>query len=117
MISSLSGSTTGSFPYGMAFAADGRAFVCTTVSGGVTIIPATGDVQSHIELGEYATNCAFDGSTLYVTAARAVDINVSERTSTLWAVETDARGGLQLIRGMLSPDHRGPDSGAKGHAT
>ncbi len=100
-------------PDGMAFATDGRAFVCTTVSGGVTIISAAGRVQGHIELGEYATNCALDGSTLYVTATRAVDIEASERTGTLWAVETDASGGLKLINGSFSPEHRSSDSGVR----
>ena len=89
-------------PDGMAFAADGRAFVCTTVSGGVTIVSADGQVQGHIELGEYATNCAFMGSTLYVTATRAVEIDASQRTGSLWAIDTDAAGGLPLRLGALT---------------
>ena len=57
--------------------------------------------RSHIDLGEHATNCAFDGPTLYVTATRSVEIEASQRTGTLWAVETDATGPLPLLPGAL----------------
>jgi gluconolactonase len=88
-------------PDGMAFAADGRAFVCTTISESVTVISADGDVLEEIHLGEHATNCAFEGSTLYVTATHVAEIEASQRTGTLWAVETDATGGLPLLPGAL----------------
>ena len=57
-------------PDGMAFAADGRLFVATTVSQGVTVISPDGQVLAEINLGEHATNCAFEGPALYVTATR-----------------------------------------------
>jgi gluconolactonase len=88
-------------PDGMAFAADGRAFVCTTVSEGVTVVSPEGVFMEHIDLGEHATNCIFDGPTLYVTATHVADIEASQRTGTLWAVDTDATGGLPLIPGSL----------------
>ncbi len=88
-------------PDGMAFAADGRAFVCTTVSEGVSVLSPDGVLLEHIDLGEHATNCTFDGPTLYVTATHVADIEASQRTGTLWAVETDATGGLPLIPGSL----------------
>ena len=88
-------------PDGMAFAADGRAFVAGTISGGVAVISTEGKLVDHIELGEHATNCIFDGSTLYVTATRSADIEASQRTGTLWAVETDASGPLPLRAGAL----------------
>ena len=88
-------------PDGMAFAADGRAFVCTTVSEGVTVLSPDGVLLEHIDLGEHATNCIFDGPTLYVTATHVAEIEASQRTGTLWAVETDATGGLALIPGSL----------------
>jgi gluconolactonase len=90
----------GHVPDGMAFAADGRAFVATTVSGGVTVISPDGEVLEEIELGEHATNCTFNGSDLYVTATKVPDIEASQRTGTLWRVETDARG-LELLPGQL----------------
>jgi gluconolactonase len=88
-------------PDGMAFSSDGRAFVCTTISGGVTIISAAGEVVGEIEIGEDATNCIFDGPTLYVAATGVAEIEASQRTGTLWAVETDAQGGLPLVPGVL----------------
>ena len=90
----------GHVPDGMAFAADGRAFVCTTISGGLTVLSAEGEVLEEIFLGECATNCIFDGPTLYVTATKVADIHADQRTGTFWSVETDATG-LPLIPGKL----------------
>src|SRR5438445_9532435 len=90
----------GHVPDRMAFAADGRLFVCTTISGGVTVLSPVGEVLEEIDLGQHATNCIFDGSTLYVTATHTADIEASERTGTLWRVDTDATG-LDLIPGRL----------------
>jgi gluconolactonase len=90
----------GHVPDGMAFAADGRLFVATTVSGGVTVISAEGEVLTEIHLGEHATNCIFDGSVLYVTATKVPDIEASQRTGTFWRVQTDATG-LPLLPGRL----------------
>ena len=87
-------------PDGMAFAADGRLFVATTVSQGVTVVSPDGALLEEIRLGEHATNCIFDGSDLYVTATREADIEASQRTGTFWLVETDATG-LDLIPGRL----------------
>jgi gluconolactonase len=87
-------------PDGMAFAADGRLFVATTVSQGITVISPEGAVLGEIHLGEHATNCIFDGQYLYVTATREADIEASQRTGTFWRVETDT-AGLELIPGQL----------------
>lgn len=88
-------------PDGMAFAADGRLFVATTISQGVTVISPEGEVLEEITLGQHATNCIFDGPTLYVTATSVPDIEASQRTGTFWRVDTDAAGGLELIPGRL----------------
>jgi gluconolactonase len=90
----------GHVPDGMAFAADGRLFVATTISGGVTVISPDGAVLSEINLGEHATNCIFDGPALYVTATKVPDIEASQRTGSFWRVQTDATG-LPLIPGRL----------------
>lgn len=87
-------------PDGMAFAADGRLFVATTVSGGVTVVSPDGQVLEEIHLGENATNCIFDGPALYVTATKVADIEASQRTGTFWRVDTNATG-LDLIPGHL----------------
>jgi gluconolactonase len=90
----------GHVPDGMAFAADGRLFAATTISGGVTVISPDGTVLSEIHLDEHTTNCIFDGSVLYVTATKVPDIEASERTGSLWRVQTDATG-LPLLPGQL----------------
>jgi gluconolactonase len=90
----------GHVPDGMAIAADGRLFVCTTISEGVTVLSADGKVLEEIHLGQHPTNCIFDGSTLYVTATHTADIEASQRTGTFWRVDTDATG-LDLIPGRL----------------
>jgi gluconolactonase len=91
----------GHVPDGMAFAADGRLFVATTISQGVTVVSPEGEVLEEIHLGQHATNCIFDGPALYVTATAVPDIEASQRTGTFWRVDTDAPGGLELIPGRL----------------
>jgi gluconolactonase len=90
-----------SIPDGMAIAADGRFFVCTTTSGGLTVLSPTGEVLEEITIGNNATNCIFVGSTLYVTATKVDYIEASMRTGTFWSIETDASGPLPLIPGKL----------------
>jgi gluconolactonase len=91
----------GHVPDGMAFAADGRLFVCTTISGGLTVLSPDGEVLEEIHLGEHATNCIFDGPNLYVTATKVAEIHADQRTGTFWLVETDAAGPLPLLPGRL----------------
>ena len=65
----------------------------------VTMHLLPGDV-AQLLLGEHATNCIFDGSTLYVTATKVPDLDAHQRTGTFWRVETDATG-LALRPGQL----------------
>jgi gluconolactonase len=87
-------------PDGFAIAADGRLFVCTTTSQGVTVVSPDGEVLEEISLGEHATNCIFDGTDLYVTATKVADIEASQRTGTFWRVQAGVTG-LPLISGQL----------------
>ena len=91
----------GHVPDGMAFAADGRLFVCTTISGGLTVLSPEGEVLEEITIGECATNCIFDGPTLYVTATKVAELGYQQTTGTFWSIDTDATGGLPLIPGKL----------------
>jgi gluconolactonase len=90
-----------SVPDGFAFAADGRLFVCTTTSGGLTVLSPEGEVLEEITIGNNATNCIFDGSTLYVTATKVDYCQADHRTGSFWSIETDATGPLPLIPGKL----------------
>jgi gluconolactonase len=91
----------GHVPDGMAFAADGRLFVCTTISEGLTVLSPDGEVLEEITLGEHATNCIFDGPSLYVTATKVAEIHADQRTGTFWRIDTDATGPLPLLPGQL----------------
>ena len=82
------------------FAHDGRLFVSTTIKEEVTVLSPEGEPLEEIQLGEHATNCIFDGSTLYVTATRVAEVEALQRTGTFWRVETNAVG-LDLIPGRL----------------
>ena len=101
----------------MAFAADGRLFVATTTSGGITVISPDGQVLTEIGMDEHATNCIFDGSVLYVTATKVPDIEASQRTGSFWRVQTDATGladsrALAAVRPDAWADVRGPAANA-----
>ena len=87
-------------PDGMAIAADGRMFVCTTIHKGVTVISPDGEVLDEIHVGADVTNCIFDGPTLYVTASYGPELDAFGRQGSFWRIETDAVG-LPLIPGHL----------------
>src|SRR5262249_28702136 len=87
----------GHVPDGLAFAEVGRLLVCTTIAGGVAVISAGGEVLEEITLDAHATNCIFDGPSLYVTATKVGEIHADQRTGTFWSVATDANGGLPLV--------------------
>jgi sugar lactone lactonase YvrE len=87
-------------PDGMAFARDGRLFVCTTTSRSVTTLGAAGNVIGEILVGAFPTNCVFAGATLYITATMTAEICAAERTGTLWTAEIDGTG-LPLLQGRI----------------
>lgn len=88
-------------PDGFAVAEDGRIFIASTASHGITVIDGEGNYLGLIKLDDRAvpTNCAFDGSVLWVT-----DVGVGWPTDLtagrLWRVETDATG-LAMHTGSL----------------
>jgi gluconolactonase len=91
----------GHVPDGMAIAADGRLFVCTTTSGGITVLSPEGELLEEIHLDEHVTNCIFDGPALYATATKVPYLGADDRTGSFWRIETDATGGLPLLPGKL----------------
>lgn len=90
-------------PDGFAVAADGRLFIATVSSAGITVIAPTGELETVIRLDESAfpTNCCFDGSALWVTDFGR-DHERTPRSGRLWRVETDAVGAA-LATGSIDP--------------
>jgi gluconolactonase len=83
----------GHVPDGLAIAADGRLFIATAGSHGITIVSPTGEVLDHLLLDDqaFATNCCFVGSDLWVTDF-GVGFRAGNGRGRLWRVETDAVG-------------------------
>jgi gluconolactonase len=88
-------------PDGLAVAADGRMFVATLTSTGITVVGPDGEVLDLIELDEAAlpTNCCFDGSALWVTDFGR-DYETVPGRGRLWRMETDAVGAA-LATGVV----------------
>ena len=76
-----------------AVAADGRLFIATVSSTGITVVSPDGEVLDLIELDDTAlpTNCCFDGNALWVTDFGR-DHEKVQGSGRLWRVETDAVG-------------------------
>lgn len=85
----------GHIPDGLEVAADGRLFICTVTSHGITVVAPNGEVLSHIFLDEVAlpTNCCFQGSDLLVTDF-GVGFTPGNARGRLWRVPTDAVGKM-----------------------
>lgn len=83
-------------PDGLDVAVDGRLFVTTVMSHGITVVSPDGAVLDHLYLDDQAlpTNCCFDGSVLWVTDF-TVGNEQQEGLGRLWRVETDAVGKPQ----------------------
>lgn len=91
-------------PDGLAVADDGRLFITTCESHGIDVLGPTGAAEGFIVLDDTAnpTNCCFDGATLWVTDfGMAWETAAQHRSGRLWAVSTDATGGVSH-RGTLS---------------
>ncbi len=80
-------------PDGFALATDGRVFIATPTSGGVTVVSPDGAVLDHIRLDDsaFATNCCFERSALYVTDFGTTYTDRAD-AGRLWRIETDAVG-------------------------
>jgi gluconolactonase len=80
-------------PDGLAVAADGRLFVTTVTSHGVSVVSPDGELLDHLHLDDDAlpTNCCFEGSALWVTDF-GTGYEKTQRRGRLWRVETDVVG-------------------------
>lgn len=83
----------GHIPDGFAVATDGRVFIATATSHGVTVVSPDGEVIDHLKLDDdtFATNCCFDSSTLWVTDFGMDNVEHPD-AGRLWRVDTDAQG-------------------------
>jgi gluconolactonase len=84
-------------PDGLDVAADGRLFVTTVTSHGITVVSAAGEILELLYFDDMAlpTNCCFDGSVLWVTDF-SVGWDKTHTTGRLWRIETDAIGKMQV---------------------
>ena len=84
----------GHVPDGLAVATDGRLFIATCGSHGVTVVAPDGEVLELIELDDdaNATNCCFDGDGALWVTDFGMDWETREGAGRLWRVETDATG-------------------------
>lgn len=80
-------------PDGLDVAADGRLFIATFASHGITVVSPAGVVVDHLRLDDDAlpTNCCFAGSDLWVTDFGA-GWQPGDGRGRLWRIGTDAVG-------------------------
>jgi gluconolactonase len=80
-------------PDGLAVASNGNLFITTTGSGGVDMLSHDGVHIGFLPVGTVPTNCAFAGTTLYVTDGGHDGGSATPRhVGTLWAIELDVTG-------------------------
>lgn len=89
----------GHVPDGFAVGTDGRIFIATCASHGISVIAPDGEYLGllHLDADAFPTNCCFDGANLLVTDF-GVDFETTSNVGRLWRVPTDAQG---------APVHRG----------
>lgn len=88
-------------PDGLALADDGSLHVTTTASGGVDVLARDGTHIGFLRVGTVPTNCAFAGSTLYVTdGGHGGSSATPEHAGVLWAIDLEA-AGQSLFRGSI----------------
>ena len=90
-------------PDGLKVAANGDLWVTTVTSGGIDVVSPDGSRTDLVAVGAIPTNCAFSGSTLYVTDG-GVPGEGEEATygGVLWAVHLDDAEGMELFRGAIA---------------
>jgi gluconolactonase len=91
----------GHVPDGLAIAEDGTFYITSTGSGGLDIVGADGSYLGFLEVGGIPTNCAFAGSSLFVTDGGHTGTTTdAKHIGVLWRIETQTRG-LPLFAAQL----------------
>ena len=92
----------GHIPDGLAVSASGDLYITSVTSGGIDVVSSEGAYVGFLEVGAVPTNCAFAGSTLFVTdGGRPGESTEAADRGSLWAVELDRVEGLRLFRGAV----------------
>jgi len=92
-ISDLAVMPAGQVPDGLALAANGSLYVATGASRGLHVLAPDGRQIGHVQVGVVATNCAFAGSTVYVTDGGQAGASATPQlVGVLWAVEVEVAG-------------------------
>ena len=90
---------------GMKIGADGRIYVTDIAGAGIHVLSAEGAVEAFIKCGNAATNCAFDGETLYMTDAGVqADSADPSYGGALWRIALGRRG-QPLQPGRIAAGH------------
>lgn len=91
----------GHLPDGLAVAEDGAFYITSTGSGGLDVVGQDGSYLGFLKVGDIPTNCAFSGSSLFVTdGGHTGTTTEAKHIGALWRVETETRG-LPLFAGQL----------------
>lgn len=91
----------GMIPDGFKIAANGDFYICVLAVGGCAVVAPDGTFKHLLQVGDIPTNCAFAGSTLYVTdAGRTKGLSTEiDLSGQLWAVELEGVEGQALHAG------------------
>lgn len=89
-------------PDGLAVAENGDLYITGTASGGLDVVSAGGEYRGFLPVGAVPTNCAFAGTTLYVTDGGHTGLGDDEYTGALWGVELDV-AGMPVFTGSITP--------------
>jgi gluconolactonase len=79
-------------PDGLAVAENGDLYITGTKNAGVEVVSSSGEYLAFLSVGAVPTNCAFAGSTLYVTDGGHTGLGDAEYAGTLWALQVDVEG-------------------------
>src|ERR1700728_1167280 len=88
-------------PDGLAIAADGCLYIAVTDAGGIDVVDREGAVIDFLAVGSVVTNCAFSGSTLYVTDGNQGPMLDPAFVGHLWAIELEAVAAVAPFRGTV----------------
>jgi gluconolactonase len=94
----------GMIPDGFKITADGDFYIAVLTAGGCAVVGSDGTFKSLFPVGDIPTNCAFAGSTLYVTdAGRTTGLTTeTDFSGQLWAAEVAGVTGQTLHRGWTA---------------